>query len=171
MTYNPDDPHGFSRPASINKKGYKTGYKKPPREHRWVRGQSGNPRGRPKKKKNRDMFEILESELAREITVVENGKEARITKREAIIIQTVNKAMQGDKKAMDLIRKFDEVLAAERQRRDEPQTHGVLLVGQIGEPTGLGAALGLTLEEEMAIQQAKYRGETPKLPEKLKDKE
>lgn len=30
----------------------RVGYKKPPKQHRWRKGQSGNPTGRPKKKPN-----------------------------------------------------------------------------------------------------------------------
>lgn len=32
-----------------NQKDYEVGYKRPPREHQFKPGQSGNPKGRPKK--------------------------------------------------------------------------------------------------------------------------
>ena len=35
-------------PSSATRGEYKVGYAKPPREHRWKPGQSGNPEGRPK---------------------------------------------------------------------------------------------------------------------------
>ena len=38
-------------PSSATRGEYKVGYGKPPREHRWKPGQSGNPEGRPKEEK------------------------------------------------------------------------------------------------------------------------
>jgi len=46
---------------------YEVGYKKPPKQHQFQPGQSGNPKGRPKGTKN--LATDLAEELAETITV------------------------------------------------------------------------------------------------------
>lgn len=76
---------------------YPVGYKKPPRHTQFKRGVSGNAKGRPKGVKN--FATVIEEELCARIEVTENGKRRRISKREAIAKQTVNRAAAGDHKA------------------------------------------------------------------------
>lgn len=76
---------------------YPVGYKKPPRHTQFKPGMSGNAKGRPKGAKN--FATVIEHELRARIEVTENGKRKRISKREAIAKQTVNKAAAGDPKA------------------------------------------------------------------------
>jgi hypothetical protein len=85
------------------------GYRKPPKKTRFKKGKSGNPKGRPKGSKN--MRTVFQKELNSKIPVKENGKSSRITKREAIVKQAVNKAASGDPKAMPVV--FNEVRAYE----------------------------------------------------------
>lgn len=77
------------------------GYKKPPKQHRFQKGVSGNPRGR--KKKPRDAEGLLKLELDKLITIREGGQEVRITKLEAMITALVNDAITGKGKARDLL--------------------------------------------------------------------
>lgn len=77
------------------------GYKKPPRDKQFKKGQSGNPKGRPKGSKNLSI--ILAKELNTKIPVTENGKQKQITKQEAIVKGTVNNALRGDHKATAVI--------------------------------------------------------------------
>jgi hypothetical protein len=72
---------------------YKVGYGKPPRHTRFKKGQSGNPRGRPKGKKN--MKTMLEAALVRRETVRVNGKMRRMTRGEYLIEDTFQKAAKG----------------------------------------------------------------------------
>lgn len=76
---------------------YETGYKKPPRNSQFQRGQSGNPRGRPKGTKNART--ILMELVSEKITITVNGKRKTVSKLEASLMQLVNKALQGDLKA------------------------------------------------------------------------
>jgi len=76
---------------------YPVGYKKPPRQTQFKPGQSGNAKGRPKGSK--DSKTVFAKELRTPIPVTENGKRKKITKLEAIIKHTVNKAAGGDPKA------------------------------------------------------------------------
>ena len=80
---------------------YPIGYKKPPRDTQFKPGQSGNAKGRPIGVKN--FATVIEKELRTSIEVTENGKRKRISKREAVVKQTVNKAANGDPKATAIL--------------------------------------------------------------------
>lgn len=77
------------------------GYCKPPKHTRFKPGQSGNPRGRPRK--SRDIQAMIKRELDQPIAVKEGGRELRLSKREALIKQLVNRAVSGDAKAMQFV--------------------------------------------------------------------
>jgi hypothetical protein len=70
------------------------GYGNPPGHTRFVKGQSGNPNGRPKGSQN--LSTILDKVGRERVRVTENGRSRYITKREATILQLVNKAVAGD---------------------------------------------------------------------------
>jgi hypothetical protein len=72
-------------------KAPKSGFKNPPLKTRFKKGQSGNPNGRPLKIKNTSM--LLSIELDKLIVVRENGRETKITKREALMTGLVNDAI------------------------------------------------------------------------------
>lgn len=77
------------------------GYGKPPKHSRWKPGQCGNPRGRPRK--TRSIEAMIKRELDQIVKITEGGRELRITKREAIIKQFVNRAIKGDAKPLQLM--------------------------------------------------------------------
>jgi hypothetical protein len=78
--------------------GYEVGYGKPPQHTKFVRGQIGNPKGRPKGSKN--FKTLLLAELKTPLPIVENGKRKKITKQGAVVKQLVNKAAAGDPRTM-----------------------------------------------------------------------
>ena len=80
---------------------YSVGYGKPPQYARFHQGQSGNPRGRPKGSRN--LSTLMAKALNEPVMISENGKRKRITKREAVLKQLVNKAASGDAKAIQLL--------------------------------------------------------------------
>ncbi|MDQ8699206.1 DUF5681 domain-containing protein [Hyphomicrobium sp. LHD-15] len=94
-------------------KSYDVGYGKPPKHSRFKRGQSGNPKGRPKGARNLDV--AVQEELKQLVTVRENGRARRLSKRDVIAKSLVNKAVQGDLKALQLI-----LSKADRQGIDPP---------------------------------------------------
>jgi hypothetical protein len=80
---------------------YEVGYGKPPRHTRFAKGQSGNPRGRPAGAKN---FTTLLSEALNEpVTVTENGRRRKVSKRQAILTQLVNRSATADLRAIKLL--------------------------------------------------------------------
>lgn len=94
---------------------YEVGYKKPPTRTRFQTGQSGNPKGRPRGAKNFDT--ALSKELRAHVEITEHGRRRKITKREAIAKQVVNKAAGGDAK-------FVPMLLMEVRRMEEKQENG-----------------------------------------------
>lgn len=66
------------------------GYGKPPMHTRFKPGQSGNVKGRPRESKN--LTTTMTKELNQKVTISENGRRKKITMREAITKQALNKA-------------------------------------------------------------------------------
>ena len=83
----------MSRDESVEVGDYKVGKGKPPKEHRWKRGQSGNPRGRPKARKPEpvDLDSILNSPVKARV----RGKETKLSPFEASLRQLAKKAVEG----------------------------------------------------------------------------
>jgi hypothetical protein len=99
-----------------NERDYEVGYGKPPRDTRFKRGQSGNPRGRPPGAKN--LSTLLNEALNELVVVTENGGRKRISKRRAAFKQLVNDAAKGEWRALKLL--VD--ILQDIERRTEPQT-------------------------------------------------
>lgn len=75
----------------------KVGYKKPPKQHRFQPGQSGNPKGR---KKGRIRLEdVILKELLSKVKIREGDKEHKVTKLGALIKSRTNTAIKGDRHA------------------------------------------------------------------------
>jgi hypothetical protein len=99
-----------------NEGDYEVGYGKPPRDTRFKRGQSGNPRGRPPGAKN--LSTLLNEALNELVVVTENGGRRKISKRQATFKQLVNQAAKGNWRALKLL--VD--ILQDIERRTEPQT-------------------------------------------------
>jgi Family of unknown function (DUF5681) len=85
---------------------YEVGYGKPPRDTRFKKGFSGNPKGRPKadeKKLGPVMMEVLN----REIDFMEGGKPKRASIMEVIITQLATRAAKGDVAAARMLSKVE----------------------------------------------------------------
>jgi len=91
---------------------YTVGYGKPPKHAQFKPGQSGNPGGRSKETSTFE--DDVEAELRSLITVLEAGDRRRMTKRQAIVKQHVNRALKGDVRSTHLLLKIREVLGPDR---------------------------------------------------------
>ena len=78
---------------------YKVGPGKPPLRTRFKKGQSGNPRGRSPK----NLATLLADALNEEVYVTIDGRRRKITKREAIVTQMVNKSASADLRATKML--------------------------------------------------------------------
>src|SRR5262249_6325242 len=80
---------------------YEVGRGKPPRHTRFKKGQSGNPKGRPRGSENRNA--ILTKLLNERVVVTVNGRRKTITKKRAFLTQAVNRAMAGEFRYTQLV--------------------------------------------------------------------
>jgi len=93
---------------------YEVGYGKPPRHTRFKKGRSGNPKGRPRESKN--LPTLLTEALNERVIVAENEGRRKITKREAIVTQLVNRSAKADLRAIKIL--LD--IIQDIERRTEP---------------------------------------------------
>ena len=89
---------------SYDDRKYEVGYGKPPQATRWKPGQSGNPKGRPKKIK--DFDKLLDRELSETLRITDNGETRTLTKRELLLKRLVNDALTGNRAALKLVLSF-----------------------------------------------------------------
>ncbi len=88
-------------PNKNDDSAYDIGFGNPPEQTRFKKGQSGNPRGRPKGTHN--MATVLERTLREKVVITEHGRRKNVTKLEAAIKQLANKAALGDLKGLQLL--------------------------------------------------------------------
>jgi Family of unknown function (DUF5681) len=86
--------------SKIGRKDYEIGYGRPPK-NQFKKGQSGNPRGRPKRAKS--LSDRLKKALSETVTINENGSRRKIQKSDALMIQLANKAVGGDIRSLRLV--------------------------------------------------------------------
>lgn len=78
------------------------GYGKPPRQHQFKPGQSGNPRGRPKG--SRGFRGDVEDALNATVPVTEDGRKRRISVVAAALKRLIQTALgKGDLRALEML--------------------------------------------------------------------
>ena len=92
-------------------KDYEVGFCKPPKATQFQKGQSGNPKGRPKGSKNKktvlgalrmahkDFRDVIMDEAMKEVEVKENGEIVTTSKLRLVAGQLMNKGIRGETRA------------------------------------------------------------------------
>jgi hypothetical protein len=90
----PEKPNGKN--ADEN---YAVGYGKPPAHTRFKKGQSGNPKGRPKGVRNfaTDVRETLKAP----VRVTRNGRPKSVSTQEAMLLRLREQALSGNARSLD----------------------------------------------------------------------
>jgi len=82
---------------------YQVGYGHPPLSTRFKKGQSGNPKGRPKVAMNANT--LLKKQMSKTVAVRENGDIRKMSSLEGLMAKAFNEALHGRMKPLaDLIR-------------------------------------------------------------------
>lgn len=92
---------------------YEVGYGRPPKHTRFRKGKSGNPKGRPKGRRNH--WTEVAAILKAPVVVKENGRRKSVTTERAALLRLREKALAGDARALRMI--LD--LARDYTERDE----------------------------------------------------
>lgn len=80
--------------------GYEVGYGRPPQATRFKKGQSGNPKGRPKAAKTKvNVTEVIEAIINRPVTITLDGKSMMVPVIEAVIYRMADTALKGELRA------------------------------------------------------------------------
>jgi hypothetical protein len=77
---------------------YEVGYGRPPKDHQFKSGQSGNPKGRPKGAQSEAT--ILQGILHERIEVQQAGRPRKMSTLKALLLKCRNAALGGDLKAL-----------------------------------------------------------------------
>jgi hypothetical protein len=114
-----DNVNGDDRPDADD---YEVGYRKPPVEHRFKKGQSGNPKGRPKKAARplttaADVRRMLIKAAEDPIDVLVNGRTQSIAAIYAVFRKQVLRGAAGDARSSKLV--FEHYPRAVQEDEDE----------------------------------------------------
>jgi hypothetical protein len=109
---------------SDRKGEYEVGYKRPPKETRFKKGNKANPRGRPRGSKN--LATLLDEALNAPVETVEDGTRRQRTKRDVVIAQLVNQSANADLRAtkllLDMLHKLEREPASSGVGSSNPET-------------------------------------------------
>jgi hypothetical protein len=93
------------------------GYGRPPRQHQFQPGRSGNPKGRPRGAKNEST--ILREIFERKIETRSSGRSRKITILEGILLRITEDSLKGNtKSAAFLLNRYAAMVSGELQRQD-----------------------------------------------------
>jgi hypothetical protein len=94
--------------ADTDGKNSEVGYCRPPQQHQFKKGQSGNPNGRPRKSaaKGDDLRAIVREELLRPVTVMEGGKKKTMPLIQVLIRKDLSGAVNGSRPVSKLVCDF-----------------------------------------------------------------
>lgn len=115
---------------------------------RFIKGQSGNPNGRPRKRRpNVSAFDII---FDKKLTVTHGGVERELTVDEVLELQTYQAALKGSKLAVRQVLKMVERRERALERRAPPEPPKAIKIAQEGDPRNVDAAmliLGITVPD------------------------
>lgn len=132
----------------------RVGYKNPPASTRFSKGQSGNPRGRPRNRRREIPYDFL---LGQMVTIREDGRERRVTAAEAFLLHLTKKGLEGDGAAARASLAAIETARA-AAGRDQPEI--TVIINKCVSPGSVGVALdalGMAVQQNRGSKTARYQ--------------
>ena len=129
------------------------GFGRPPAATRFRKGQSGNPKGRPRNRRREIPYDHL---LGQMVTIREDGRERRVTAAEAFILSLTKKGLAGDSAAARAS------LAAIEEARAKHNVDAPIVTGIICKSVNPGSvgctldALGMAVKLDRFSDSARY---------------
>jgi hypothetical protein len=116
---------------------------KPPKETQFRKGQSGNPRGRPKGSLN--FKTLLQLDLERTITMANNnGGRVRLSKKDAMARRLMAQALKGDLRAIEAVLRYSGEMAGDGEALPpmdtDPARETAILAAYLSRRDGQGTA-------------------------------
>lgn len=124
---------------------YEIGYGKPPETHRFKKGQSGNPKGRPKQ--SGAVTIDLEKLLTESVPATRDGIPRPMSRKEVELRRTLQKAVKGDLRAIGYL-------------LDQFAKHGAMMPPEIENGGGV-LILPSDIPWEMALMMVRRFGRPP----------
>jgi Family of unknown function (DUF5681) len=142
---------------------YRVGPGRPPKEYQFKPGQSGNPKGAPRKPESiaPDLGAILERSLNGKVTLRQGEKEKIVTKYAAGIEQLVTQFAKGDRHARrDLFQLVDRLGVLGRLRKEMKKAQALQL-RRITSDMSLEEAMAIYAENVKTIDSADHDDPDP----------
>lgn len=89
--------------------GYEVGYRKPPKHTQWNIGQSGNPKGRPKRHQTEDCRDLFNRISNEKIRVCENGSSIPLPGPKVLARSIVDRGIAGDPDCEKILIKIEQL--------------------------------------------------------------
>ncbi len=108
----------------------KVGPGRPPVSGQFQKGKSGNPKGRPRKAHDKPLGSAVDVIIDKSVMITKGGIARQVTTEEALLHQTLLKALEGNKPAMremlKLIEKRDTALAKSQAKKGAAKIESVM---------------------------------------------
>ncbi|TGY90322.1 hypothetical protein E5163_04130 [Marinicauda algicola] len=85
------------------------GYGNPPRATQFQKGKSGNPKGRPRLKKN--LGTLIDEVLFKEVVITEGGRRRKVSAAKALFMRQLSEGLSGDGKAFERLFRAHQMLS------------------------------------------------------------